>query len=257
MHLLRARCTLAEVSESCWSKNYHPLCGWGNWGPEMVGNFPPHQAREPCGLGNALTKIYGKQSLMKQRTNRMELRPGSGMQVRPNLEDSRTLVSIWGGMFYRCPRISGNLRWSCSALPWLEWALPLHIFIPTPGAHISPTHPRGPHMSRMEDTQWWVAAETYIISSFSPVWAPSSMPMPLSPEWESLLGRCLQASLQHTQACSSLLSFYQYFDLEVGPGKKNCPRVPVSSRGGRKHLDYSGGDPLRYSLATQWTNGWG
>lgn len=86
----------------------------------MVGNFPPHQAREPCGLGNALTKIYGKQSLMKQRTNRMELRPGSGMQVRPNLEDSRTLVSIWGGMFYRCPRISGNLRWSCSALPWLE-----------------------------------------------------------------------------------------------------------------------------------------
>ena len=47
-------------------------------------------------------------------------------------------------------------------------------------------------------------------------------PMPLSPEWESLPGRCLQASLQHTQACSSLLSFYQYFDLE-GSRKEKLP----------------------------------
>lgn len=188
---------------------------------------------------------------MKQRINRMELRPGSGMQVRPNWEGSRTLVFIWGGMFYRCPRILGNLRWSCSALPWLEWALPPHIFMPTPGVHISPTHLRGPHVSRMGHTQWWGAAEAYIISSFSPDWVSSSMPMPLSPEWESLPGRCLQASLQHTQACSSLLSFYQYFDLE-GSRKEKLP----SSASEQQRRQESLKTTLGYSLVTQWTNGW-
>lgn len=51
------------------------------------------------------------------------------------------------------------------------------------------------------------------------------MPMPLSPEWESLPGRCLQASLQHTQAYSSLLSFYQYFDLE----RSRREKLPLST----------------------------
>ena len=92
----------------------------------------------------------------------------------------------------------------------LGWgrAPPLHIFILIPGIHIP-----APILWAPRCPGWAISKGEGLQRLYSHLSLQSGL-LPqcqcLSPEWESLPGRCIQASLKHTQACRGLLSFFSF-----------------------------------------------